>query len=144
MLGSAVLAMKHDLFDLAKRFAEALDRQNYDVLRALLAPRCRYDGPDGVVVGADEIIASYRAAARLAASHFDAVKFESNVAKVAGKKVEIEFVDRLTKDGREEVYRCRQELYFAPGGLVYRIVHEDVAADAVSPRGPLGSPKDAG
>jgi hypothetical protein len=123
------VAMKHDLSDLAKRFADALDRQAYDVVRALLAPDCRYDGPDGLVTGADEIIDSYRRAGRLGAFLFDTVQFESAVRSVAGRRAEIEFVDRLTKNGREHLYRCRQELRFTPGGLVSHIVNQELPGE---------------
>ena len=101
-------------------------------MRALLAPHCRYDAPDGPIVGADAIVDSYRRAGKLAASVFDFVGFESGLISVRGDRAEICFTDRLTKDGKEYVYRCRQRLHFTPGGLVSRIVHEELPGERQS------------
>ncbi len=121
--------MKASVSELALRFARALDLEDYSVLRALLAPNCQYEAPNGPIEGADAIVDSYRRAGKAARSLFDAIAFESALLATTTQTADICFVDRLTKSGRQHVYRCRQRLHFTPGGLVIYITHEELPAE---------------
>ena len=121
--------MKHSPTELALRFARALDREDYDVVRALLAPDCRYEARGGPISGADAIVDSYRCAGRTARSLFDTVDYESGLISAHANVADISFSDRLTKDGKQHLYRCRQRLLFTPGDLVSRIVHEELPGE---------------
>ena len=112
--------------DLATRFARALHREDYDVVRALLTPDCWYETREAPVSGADEIVASYRQANRRARALFDLVEYESLVLLTTPTTAMISFSDRLTKNDRHHVYSCQQELLFTPGALICRIVHREL------------------
>jgi hypothetical protein len=121
--------MKHSATELALRFALALDREDYNVVRALLAPDCRYEARGAPISGADAIVDSYRCAGRTARLLFDTVDYESGLISAQANVAEISFSDRLTKDGKQHLYSCRQRLFFTPGGLVSRIVHEELPGE---------------
>ena len=44
----------------ARRFAAALDAENYETVRASLAAGCVYEAPEEMLVGPEAIVASYR------------------------------------------------------------------------------------
>lgn len=121
--------MKASVSELALRFARALDLDEYDVVRALLAPDCHYETRNGPIFEADVVVDSYRSASKTAHSLFDTVEYESALLSAKMDSAEISFADRLTKDGKEHVYRSRQRLYFNSGGLVRRIVHEELPGE---------------
>lgn len=127
--GSFLLPVKASVSELALRFARALDLDEYDIVRALLAPDCHYETRTGPIFGADAIVDSYRNASKTARSLFDTVEYESAVPSAKADTADISFSDRLTKDGRQHVYSCRQRLFFDPGGLVRRIVHEELPGE---------------
>ena len=124
-----MLPVKASVSELALRFARALDLDEYDVVRALLAPDCHYETRTGPIFGADAIVDSYRDASKKARSLFEAVAYDSALLGAKMDAADISFSDRLTKDGRQHVYRCRERLFFNPGGLVRRIVHEELPGE---------------
>jgi hypothetical protein len=127
--GYFLLPVKASVPELALRFARALDLGDYDVVRALLAPDCHYETRTGPIFEADAIVDSYRGASKTARSRFDIVEYESALLGAGIDTAEILISDRLTKNGRQHLYRCRQRLFFTPGGLVSRIVHEELPGE---------------
>jgi SnoaL-like domain len=118
--------MKIDVSELALRFARALDREDYDVVRALLAPSCCYDSPNGRIEGADEIVDSYRRAGKIARALFESHEFGSALLATTGATADVSFSDILAKGGWKHVYRFEQRLHFSAGALVSRIVHREL------------------
>jgi hypothetical protein len=121
--------VKASVSELALRFARALDLDEYDIVRALLAPDCHYETRNGPIFEADAVVDSYRSASKTARSLFDTVEYESALLSAKMDAAEISFSDRLTKDGRQHIYCCRQRLFFNPGGLVRRIIHEELPGE---------------
>jgi hypothetical protein len=103
--------------------------EEYDVVRALLAPDCQYETRTGPIFEADAIVDSYRDAGKKARLLFDTVEYESVLLSAKADTADISFSDRLTKDGKQHLYRCRQRLSFNPGGLLSRIVHEELPGE---------------
>jgi ketosteroid isomerase-like protein len=121
--------VKASALELASRFARALDQGDYDIVRALLAPDCHYETRTGPIFGADAIVDSYRDAGKTARSLFDNAEYQSALLGAKADSADISFSDRLSKDGRQHVYRCRQRLFFNPGALISRIVHEELPGE---------------
>jgi limonene-1,2-epoxide hydrolase len=52
--------MSNDVLETVKRFATALDDEDYRALESLLAADCRYESPRGTLIGLLAVIGSYR------------------------------------------------------------------------------------
>jgi RimJ/RimL family protein N-acetyltransferase len=132
----------------AERFAAALDADEFEVARPLLAPECVYEVRGETLVGRDAILRSYAAATRRARSAFERVAYESAVEATPGG-ARVRFVDVLGLGGREHRHTSRQHLTLGPARTsVTRIVHEDLPGErealaafvaAARPAAPAGS-----
>ena len=71
---------------IATRFAAALDADDYDAARPLLAPDCRYEAPKSVIIGPDAILDSYRQASIDGHAKFDRLEYASTVPEVRRDK----------------------------------------------------------
>jgi SnoaL-like domain len=110
----------------ARRFARALDRENYDAVEGLLAADCGYQGPVRALLGPEAIVSSYRDQAALARQLFDAVEYHSEIATTGADTACVSFSDHIVSGGRKHVYRCRQLLHFRTDGLIDCIEHEEL------------------
>lgn len=117
-----------ELRALAARFAAALDANDFEAATALLAPDCRYESPDGPLVGSTRIVESYRSHdARRAL--FDHVAYESEIVAVSDASATIRFIDLLEKSGQRHVYSCHQEIAVNEAGLICRIAHREIPGE---------------
>jgi hypothetical protein len=114
--------------EIAARFAAALDADDFDAFRALLAPDCRYEVRGAALVGPDAILDSYRYASEAAHSEFDEVTYASRVLRVDGDSAVIEFADHLEREGAVHVFLCLQHLTVA-AGVITVIRHEDLPGE---------------
>jgi ketosteroid isomerase-like protein len=118
-----------DPLDIARRFAQALDREDYAAAASCLAPDCEYAIRGRVLRGPEAIVASYREAGEWGAGRLDGIRFESSVrAGDAGGAV-VTFVDHLEHRGERHTHRCEQRLEFEATGLVRRIEHVDLPGE---------------
>jgi hypothetical protein len=112
----------------AKAFAESLDRNDFEAVAALLAPKCRYDltqaslTSERILVGADVVVGSYQSHDARAQRLFDRVDYSSIVEAVHGNTAVIRFTDVLEKAGATHTYSCRQRLTIDEHGLIDTIV----------------------
>jgi hypothetical protein len=124
----------------AVSFATALDRNDFDAARRLLASDCQYDlraaslTNEGTLVGPDAIITSYRGHDDRARRLFDRVEYWSAVESVDGTTATIVFGDTLEKNGQRHTYRCRQQIRLNGFGTIASIVHEDIPGEAAAVR----------
>lgn len=123
-------ARRADLIDSSplarsRAFAASLDADEFERVRTLLTPDCRYEVRGSVLVGADAILASYADSTRRAHAKFDAVRYESAV-EACGT---IAFCDVLTVAGRDHRFRSLQHLTFDGEGRIMKIVHEDLPGE---------------
>ena len=112
--------------EIATIFAKALDAEDFETAWGLLAPDCQYASPDGVAVGPDAIVASYRAHAEWARRNLDEIEYESVIEPGSDGTVRVVYVDRIRKGERRHEYRCRQALTVAPLRGIVRIAHEEI------------------
>jgi len=110
----------------AKRFAEALDRDDFATAGTMLAPGCIYQTTDGPLVGAAAICDSYREASNWGKQHLDLLSYESEVQVAQGTAVTIVFIDHIEHRGQAHTYRCAQALHFGAYGFIERIEHVEL------------------
>ena len=114
--------------DTARRFARALDAEDYDTAAACLSSTCEYTIRDWIARGRSAIIASYGEAGGWAASTLESARYENDVRSEPGAVV-ITFFDHLAHRGNTLTHRCEQRLEFDEAGQICRIVHIDLAGE---------------
>jgi len=112
--------------DCARRFSHALDAEDYESVRAMLASDCVYVTRTGTLVGPDDIVNSYRDSATLAHQLFESVTFTSEIQRVSRDQAWILFVDHIRNVDRNHTFRCRQRLRFSTELLIRQITHEEI------------------
>jgi hypothetical protein len=115
-------------FDVAARFAAALDADDFAAAGALLSPECRYEVRGEVLTGPEAILASYREASESARREFGRVTYSSCVIEATDTTAIIEFADHLERAGTAHTFRSRQHLEVT-AGRVTAIRHEDLPGE---------------
>jgi hypothetical protein len=113
----------------AQRFAAALDAEDYEGVRATLAADCMYHAPEGLQVGPDAIVASYRQNGASGRDRFEKIEYQSSVEGIGPAEALITFVDRVMLRGAWHQFRCRQRIRIGAGGLVEQIWHEEIPGE---------------
>ncbi len=121
--------MPVDSLSIARRFAAALDRCDFDEAAGYVAADCRYDTGHGELVGPNAIIASYRASDEWGRGVLDQVVYESEVTANADGSLTVLYIDRLTHRGETIEYRSRQRLWLNEAGQVIRILHQELPGE---------------
>lgn len=111
----------------ARRFAEALDQEDYDAAAGLLDGDCEYSCRGQRFRGPDAIVESYRQSGDTAAKTFDRVVYESAITPVSERLVLIHFTDRLFHRDHRFTFECQQRVEVNQAGRIVRIEHEDLA-----------------
>ena len=111
----------------ARRFAVALDVEDYATAQALLADACvylcrgqRYSGPAA-------IIAAYQCTGSSARDRFDSISYRSEVSAIDEAHARIRFADYVGSAGEEFVFECAQIVTVDDSGLIAAIDHIDFA-----------------
>jgi ketosteroid isomerase-like protein len=112
----------------AKRFAKALDLEDYPVAIECLEDDCLYTIADDQHRGPSAIVDSYRASGDWAREHLDGIAYESSLRWEDGQVV-VHFVDHLTHAGRRFTHRCEQVLEFSDPGRIVAIEHRDLPGE---------------
>jgi hypothetical protein len=116
--------------EVVERLARALDADDLQTARALLAGDCAYQSGDRTHRGPDQIVDWYAAASAWAHRAFDEVRYDSAVVEVAGATVTVRFTDYLLKaGGRWHRHRCLQEFTVGADGRIARIVHREIPGE---------------
>jgi ketosteroid isomerase-like protein len=119
-----------DVHEIVAAMARALDADDLDAVRALLADDCVYQVRGETLHGPEAIVASYAAASAMARRLFDEVRYESAVEGVSGTTARVAFTDYLLKAGHPwHRYRCRQEFTVGAAGRIVRIVHQEIPSE---------------
>jgi hypothetical protein len=113
----------------ATALAQALDHEDYDTARALLADDCAYTIRDQRIDGADAIIASYRTNADAGHQQFEDVRFESAVSAISPNEARIDYTDYVECAGEKLVHRCAQLVTVDDTGKVTAITHVDLPGE---------------
>ncbi|MCI0461459.1 MAG: nuclear transport factor 2 family protein [Gemmataceae bacterium] len=113
----------------ARRFAAALDADDFEAVRPLLAPDCAYDTGKETLIGPDSILDLYRANGASARTKFDRIEYASGVTGFGPDSAVILFTDRVTQGGESHTYRCRQRLRYDANGRIVAITHEELPGE---------------
>ena len=113
----------------AARFAKALDEDDFESAKAYLAQNCQYVVGEKEMHGPEEIIQSFREGSDKAKRVFDQVDFGSEILRIDGKNVTIQFTDLIQIKGQSLVYSSKQHMEFGEDGLIVRIVHEEIPGE---------------
>jgi limonene-1,2-epoxide hydrolase len=113
----------------AQRFAAALDAEDYRAAHSALAADCVYHAPEGLLVGPDRIVASYREHAESARGRFETIEYESAVEAIGPAEAVITFIDRVMLAGAWHQFRCQQRIRIDAAGLVAEIRHEELLGE---------------
>jgi len=113
----------------ARRFVAALDAEDYDAVRAALAPNCVYHAPEGTLVGPDRILSSYRAQGAAARHRFEKIEYASALEAIGPGDAIVTFIDRLMLAGAWHEFQCRQRIRIGSADLVDEIWHEEIPGE---------------
>lgn len=115
--------------EIAQQFADSLNADDYETVRALLAENCRYQARTETITQPDAITRSYRANSLFARTLFDRVEYSSEILQSVSDTARITFVDKLHKGDRTHVYQCQQTVHIRPDGLIDRIKHQELPGE---------------
>jgi hypothetical protein len=115
--------------EVVKNFAEALDREDYEVARSLLAPDCTYRVRSKVLLGPDAIIGSYKGSAEWGAANIDSVMYKSRVEAVTDDRFVVRFEDCLRHHGKSLTYASQQLVELDSYGRIRQIEHQDLPGE---------------
>lgn len=118
-----------DTLTIARRFAAALDEEDYPTAAACLARSCVYETPEKTYRGVCEIIGSYWEHGDWAARNLDSVRYESAVRTGDDGEAIVEFIDHVVHSGASHTYRCEQRLKFDDLVRISRITHADLPGE---------------
>jgi len=121
--------MPTDNLTIARQFAEALDRDDFDAARDLLHENVVYDAPNGRLDSRDAVIDSYARNARWARRAFDELTFRSDVQMLATDRAEILYTDETMHRGVHHIYQCRQIITFDDTGRISHIEHREIPGE---------------
>lgn len=110
-------------------FARRLDADDFDAVKPLLAPDCQYDTKNGILIGPEAIVESYRSNSQGAQATLDSIEYESEVVESGEKSATVLFTDRLTHRGFSHIYRSLQHLTFGPDMTMVRIESEELPGE---------------
>ncbi len=113
----------------AERFAKALDEDDFESAKAYLAQNCQYSIGEKDLRGPEEIIHSFKEGSDKAKRIFDQVDFGSEILRVEGNNITVQFTDLIQIQGQSLVYSSRQHLEFGENGLINRITHEEIPGE---------------
>jgi ketosteroid isomerase-like protein len=117
-----------DAIEIVRRFAIALDGEDYEAGLGLLDAGCVYTIRGETIVGPGAIIDSYRGNGDTAAQVFDGISYGSEVAGGADGWIVIRFFDRIVHAGQRLDHACEQWVRVG-GGRVVRIEHHDLPGE---------------
>ena len=112
--------------EIARRFAYALDAEDYATAESLLSEQCGYLCRGQAFEGPAEIIALYRDIGDAAVRDFDSIKYESDVSEVSESRALIHFKDHLSHQHQQLTFECEQLIEVDANGLITRIEHRDL------------------
>lgn len=114
---------------IVRRFAEALDHEDYALARELLAEECVYRIRGEEHAGPEAIISSYQGNGDEAARSFDSIAYRSAVRPEGAGSATIEFVDEIQHRGLSLTHRCEQRVAINDVGKIVRIDHADLPGE---------------
>ncbi len=114
--------------DTARRFSDALDREDYTTAEECLDTACRYRIDTDLHEGPEAILASYRESGDWASATLDGIRYES-LLREEGDHVVVTYLDHLEHAGRFFTHRCEQVLEFGKSERIAGIEHRHLPGE---------------
>ncbi|MFC1636768.1 hypothetical protein ACFL5Z_18225 [Planctomycetota bacterium] len=114
----------------ARLFAEALQLEDYQAARDLLAPECVYFQLARDLKGPKAVIDSYKQGAKWGIDQFDSVERESSVKPTEDGRALLTFFYKIRHKGKSLRFRSEQIIELDAAGLIGRIEHIELASQA--------------
>jgi hypothetical protein len=114
----------------ARLFAEALEREDYETARNLLAPKCVYFQLARDLRGAEAVVASFARGAKWGIDQFDSVERESSVKATEDGRAMLTFFYKIRHKGKSLRIRSEQIIELDEAGRIGRIEHVELASQA--------------
>ena len=118
--------MKH----MVETLARALDEDDYDTARTVLAPGVTYEVKGQVLEGPDDVLDSYRDASSMAHRIFDGVGYDHVISQGSDSGFVVDYRDVLTIGDETLVHHARQEYTVDPERGVVHIVNVELPGEA--------------
>lgn len=113
--------------EVAKRFASALDQEDYETAISLLSDDCWYLCRGKRFQGPGEIIESYRTNGDEGSQSFETIEYESEVHALSDRSALIRFKDHLSHRGETFTFECDQQIEIDDDGRIAQIRHVDLS-----------------
>ena len=113
-------------FDIARKFATALDNEDWSTVRSLLSHTCEYRCRGRLISGREAIVQSYRENAAWGRQHLDGIQYASQVTPRGDTSFSIMFTDKISVGRAEHIYRCTQRVELDPDCRIARITHREL------------------
>jgi limonene-1,2-epoxide hydrolase len=115
-----------DASEVVADFARALDRDDFQAARELLAEDCEYDTGDGIVRGRDAVIVPYQEVSEKCKRTFDAIAYESRVVAARETSATVLYTDKIRRGEHHHEFKCHQVLDVDDTGRIVRIQHREI------------------
>ncbi|MDG2012085.1 MAG: hypothetical protein P8J33_01175 [Pirellulaceae bacterium] len=109
---------------IAEEFGKALDQDNFEQLKKLLAPQCTYCIGDIELIGPEAIASSYEQNMLQGRETLDELAWgESGIQKVDENEFILHFTDHLKHRGQSFIHRCQQRIVVGEDKTIVEISH---------------------
>ena len=113
-----------------RRFAEALQKKDYDAARKLLAPMCFYFQIARELKGPQAIVAGFEQSVEWGVDQFDSIERESSVKPTEDGRALLTLFYKIRHKGKSLRIRSEQIFELDDNGRIGRIEHVELASQA--------------
>ena len=116
---------------IAEEFGKALDQDNFEQLKKLLAPQCTYCIGDVKLIGPEAIANSYERNMLEGRETLDELAWgESGIEAVDDYEFILHFTDHLKYRGHSFIHRCQQRVVVGEDRMIIEINYVENVAEA--------------
>lgn len=109
---------------IAENFGNALDKDNFEMVKTLLTTDCEYFIGDTTLVGKDAIAGSYESNMIEGRNKMDKLEWgKSKIESINESEYFVHFTDYLTHKGETYTHRCKQKVSVNTDAKIFKIVH---------------------
>lgn len=110
--------------EIAERFGQSLDNDEFNSTKELLSPDCKYIIGDETLIGPDDICGSYEQNMIEGRKKLDDLEWgKSRIESISDSEFFVHFTDYLTHKGEQYTHRCKQRLTLHESGKIVLIEH---------------------
>ena len=113
------------MMQVASRFTEALEADDWTTAGACLAADCVYVCRGSTFSGRDAVVQSYRNIGEWVRRTFDKVRYDSTLTLLDSGQVRADFRDRIDHGEQHLDFRCYQ-IWTGSDGVIHQIEHHDL------------------